>query len=749
MTTPYAPFLIGNQRTGVDLGIDPWLTPADAYLEITDAYQFRGVVTKRDGYSWFTSMPYAIEGSGGHEYQNIASITNTINALVTTYGNHGLVVGQLIQITDATGSAASQVNGIRWSVQSVPSTTTFTLNNTTAFAPDTIDNDSGTLSALPYAVGINPGNPIMAIAYYLDSSNLSHMIVLDTRRAAIYDAIQGALKPIGYLDQFSGNQKNLFWWENYRSVIYFTNNVDTIFYWNDTQQAVGLTIFTPNISVASTSYIVNKCLMIKAANGRLCLYNTNETDSSGTNNFFTRIRWCQANVSPITGGSPPTPPDLGSTYWFQDTPGKGGKNFDITDSLYIISQGQIQTNNLLISQNQQFASIYEQRPTSDPVNAYVFVRIAVSRSVDSTFGTIVLDREIQMMGNTGLIMSEGNSFGRFDEKIPDFTIDVMSQNNFQTAFGIRNDPQWQTWTAFCSTESDQVNDQVLVYNYQDRSFQIFRISMACFGLIPDPAPDPTWLSFGNQTWEDFNQETWESLPQKNSTLLLGGDYSGNVWQMNQGGADAAYNIAYNNVVPSGYISDGLPITMELMSRQWFPYGNLGVASQFGYVDFLIDGDPTTVVVIEFFVDNQNAPYLRRTFPCIPFEDIAFNIITHISQANPAVVTSADHDLVTGNIIFIYGVQGMVGLNGASYTVTVIDPDNFSLDGINGSLYGIYTGDGIYTRQPISDSVFWTRLMSTQTGVFHQMSLVAQGKNESFRLHALICHFKPTGRIYRG
>lgn len=752
MSAPYTPFLVANQRTGQDLSMAPWLIPADAYTDIQDAYLYRGDLIKRDGYSWFDSMPYAINGGSGHDYYNIESISDGPGSLVTTYADHGLAPGQLIRITGQIGLTAGAdsvpVNGTRWTVVTTPTPTTFTINNADAFG--------GALTPGTATLSYFSGNPIMAIAVYLNTATTpitSDLIVLDTERAAIYDTTQNCLVPIGFARQFTGGDSNLFWWENYRNAIYFTNNIDNIFYWNGTQLATGLTRFTPVIDTGSDSHIVNTCLMIKAVSNRLCLYNTNETPASLQVNYPTRIRWCQAGVDPILGGDPPTSPDLGNGQWYDNVPGEGGNAFDLTDSLYLISQAQIQTNNLLMSQNSQFAVIYEQRPTSDLQQPYTFVKIATSRNVNSTFGTIILDREVQMVGNSGLVITDGNSVGRYDDKIPDFAIDVISQNEFANAFGIRNDVLWQSWTLFTSTKSiNGLNDQIMVFNYQDKSFQFYNISLACAGLFPNPSPSPTWISGGpDLTFRDFKDETWISTQTQAKPLLLGGDYTGNIWNMSTGvGGDASGNVAYGDIVPSGFLEDGNPITMQVKTRQWFPYAKEGLASQFGYIDFLIDGDPSTMVNIEFFVDNETAPYLPSYFTCVPYENLDFSTITGIVQpSNPCLIESIDHGLEDNQVVYIFAVQGMTELNGLQATVTVENANEITLNGVNNAIFGEYTGGGIISTQPITQNTFWTRVNVGQTGVFHQMTLTTSGVDEDFTLHASLPWFKQSGRIYKG
>lgn len=68
------------------------------------------------------------------------------------------------------------------------------------------------------------------------------------------------------------------------------------------------------------------------------------------------------------------------------------------------------------------------------------------------------------------------------------------------------------------------------------------------------------------------------------------------------------------------------------------------------------------------------------------------VITGATNAEPVVLTSANHGLTTGTYVTIQGVLGNGGANGSS-TVTVIDADTFSLDGSTGS--GSYVSGGAW------------------------------------------------------
>lgn len=71
-------------------------------------------------------------------------------------------------------------------------------------------------------------------------------------------------------------------------------------------------------------------------------------------------------------------------------------------------------------------------------------------------------------------------------------------------------------------------------------------------------------------------------------------------------------------------------------------------------------------------------------------------ITAATNASPCNIESVNHNLTTGVSVAIADVGGMVELNGNSYTITVVDDDNFTLDGVNSIPYGVYTSGGTWT-----------------------------------------------------
>ena len=73
-----------------------------------------------------------------------------------------------------------------------------------------------------------------------------------------------------------------------------------------------------------------------------------------------------------------------------------------------------------------------------------------------------------------------------------------------------------------------------------------------------------------------------------------------------------------------------------------------------------------------------------------------NTITGATQANPVALTITAHGYSTGQVAMITGVGGMTQLNDKLYTITVVDANTVTLNGVDGSAFSAFTTGGSCT-----------------------------------------------------
>ena len=162
--------------------------------------------------------------------------------------------------------------------------------------------------------------------------------------------------------------------------------------------------------------------------------------------------------------------------------------------------------------------------------------------------------------------------------------------------------------------------------------------------------------------------------------------------------DALINYISNNDFPYAIKSDQQRSVYTFFTRPYIDRYPLDVNFNQGIrAPLYVEG-----IEGQFFKDRQQFYNLWPRFPTLFKESSGVTvgvsgIITGIAQpTNPTQITSVAHNLVTGAVITIIGVGGMTQLNGNTYTITVINANTFSLNGIDNTAFGAYTSGGTWT-----------------------------------------------------
>lgn len=102
----------------------------------------------------------------------------------------------------------------------------------------------------------------------------------------------------------------------------------------------------------------------------------------------------------------------------------------------------------------------------------------------------------------------------------------------------------------------------------------------------------------------------------------------------------------------------------------------------------------TAGATKMFAGDASKLYLLNgaTWTYVP-KLAAAKTITGITQANPAVVTSAGHGYSNGDTIYISGVVGMTQVNGLFFTAANVAANTFELSGIDSTGYTAYSSGG--------------------------------------------------------
>lgn len=90
--------------------------------------------------------------------------------------------------------------------------------------------------------------------------------------------------------------------------------------------------------------------------------------------------------------------------------------------------------------------------------------------------------------------------------------------------------------------------------------------------------------------------------------------------------------------------------------------------------------------------NGNMYTIEPGLTCVA----ASKSITAATQANPVALTVAGHGLATGAVVMITSVGGMTQINDRLFTVTVVDANTVTLDGVDGTAFSAYTSGGSLT-----------------------------------------------------
>jgi hypothetical protein len=408
-------------------------------------------------------------------------------------------------------------------------------------------------------------------------------------------------------DYFTGNNTNFFNATNWTyndvegSFLFFTNNVDPITLFNGTQLSrpmFNTTLATVQSFAYTTQSTITTCLDIKVYKNRLCLIRTQIYNSSGPNyleNQTVRFSIQQQTVFVKSV--------IFSAYNFAaDVPGNGGFTNCPTGDLLQASQ-LIRDVLIIFATN----STWLFRFTASVNEPYRFDQVNSTRSTSAPYGTIPHDQHATSMGIKGLISCDGVNVDRYDQTILD-QFEQINQSGFGQCFGQKYDTLNQAWMLYPSQANKLLtNDSALIWNYLENTWAVFTPNLgnlivtptninalSCLGLGLN-VEDITWADFAANSGSEVEGLSWSEanfpwvgyLTQTLSSVLLGGDQNGVVYQMNVGVED-----------------NGRPVKTSIVSKRYNPFAPDGLKARFGYLDVYYEVNPNITLTYNFYMNNS-------------------------------------------------------------------------------------------------------------------------------------------------
>ncbi len=713
--TDYQPFPVSNFRTGLDSEVRPWLLPVDAFQSILNGYIHDGVTYKRAGIQEFGELV--------HHQTTLFLISSTNPAVITVTSAVGLANGTRFQFNQLIGGDFAALNGIEYTITNLAGL------QFNALLPDGVTylNTAGFVGFASGNLSIFPELPVMGLRTFVNPGNERLLLAMDTRRVCLFDATINAFQPLDLADVFTGDNTNFFASATYgrtgafsTPAIFFTNNVDNIRFY---QSGLTTTALVPDVNPAGPPVLVQTCRFMFSIKTRLLLLDTLE----GGTRFGQRMRWCRAGNPAAAGNN-----------WDQVIPGNGGF-VDAPTSDNIISAKELQGIILV-----QFTNSYWTiKPTSDPALPFRWDKINDFRASDAPYGGIGHDRYVITFGKRGIVACDAVEVTRIDDKIKSFVTNEVNTTFFKQVYSERNYADRRSWTLYPSAANESTtSDYALIRTEEEGAWSVYKVqtldrngnpaNMSCLGF-GEVSQDLSFQDFDgrpgapDQSFEQFANETFQSFfVEGQSEVFLGGDQVGRVLFLEKDGDDL-----------------GAAIDFELTSSGWNPFKDQGVSAQMGYIDFYLDADKNTQFTVEFYSGDISSPYETQQMNCLP--NLGFIAdIQYVDLTNPVTITADSSGLNTGDEVFVYGINGTIEISDGPFTVTVIDENTITLDGVDATGYTAYISGGQLVEREFDNVRCWKRAFAGGKGYQHFVRITNSGIDDQLAIHSYVPWFRPAG-----
>jgi len=487
-------FPIVGLTKGLQKNVKSAMLPEQAWAVLENSYTYRERELKREGKKFLGRLRRVFTGQSlGSTSAGPTTITLNIFTLSSITEPQAEIQGGSLVITVGAPDTATftDLGNGTFSVTGKGVAAGSSINYITGIATLVFTSLTGG-GAITATFGYFTTLPVMGIPQReIPAINDEQTIWFDTKYAYIWNGTDFQEFIPG--TTWDGTNADLFWSVNYRGssaairLLFTTNDVadagDPIRYTDGTTW----TTFAPLVTATSTLW---QCRMLVPYYGRLLAFNTWEgltgSGTGGAVNFYNRCRFSQLGD--------PTDQTLG---WRTDIFGRGGiADAPVTEQ--IISATFIK-NTLVVDFEK---STWQLRYQGENGTPFIWERVSADFGSESTFSSVLFDNHRLVVGDKAITAATSIGVQRADLDIPDQVFQFKNANNgVERVTGIRdykrelvfwNYPDSQTQAAIGVPIT--FPNKVLVYNYRNNSWAIFRDSITVFG---------TFQSSSNITWDSL------------------------------------------------------------------------------------------------------------------------------------------------------------------------------------------------------------------------------------------------------
>jgi len=370
-------------------------------------------------------------------------------------------------------------------------------------------------------------------------------------------------------DEFTGDNTNFPWVENWREISYITNDNNVL----QKYDGSSLTRFHIDLDVeGGPDNDVTRCKLIFVIKQRIVIFEVTERGVTHRQ----RGRWCGINT-----------PHIWKDADYIDAPTEDwivAADF-IGDILYFWFE----------------RSIWKFDYTGDPDQPFKWKRVVSTEGCSATMSLVSFSDEIIGVGPTRIIATDGREAYGIDDRIPDFMLE-WTQSSVPYSYGLVVEEEKQALISYASAEAlahadgNVYPDRALVLNYSDNSFSTYKLPIHCLGYSALES-DVTWDDV-TDAWEDIDWSWDEKALQAGYPTTLMGGHNGKIYQLNTGGAD-----------------DGAAIEFQAIYGRWNPFVEQGKKARLGYIDFLVDVDPDVTFDVKSYLNTDSTPFQTKTVTC--------------------------------------------------------------------------------------------------------------------------------------